>query len=524
MDAVFNWVLRAVFLVVGLGAGVWVVRWLLANWRAAEERWPLRLALGMLFLCVLYGYGHARMLGNAEQIEAARMHYVKYGDPRLTELRRAEVRGWIMDCSGEQENALALYREKDGVVSRYYPLGQGGANLIGGGSDQVERDFTVERLFVNQLRDPRDLSEAGQLHPAGTDLGLTICREPTDAAWRLLRETRRPGAVVVQDVATGALVAYAATGGPEDAPFGIKRYAPPGSVFKLALSALWWENNLPDNTPIPCPNRLQVTPRASIGNYGDEEFESVEGPKGMLVPSCNTAAIWMAQHMREKLGVQAFVDAYNRFGFETYEEKAPRDTAVSDFWLTDNPRWARRMSPPPNRMRLSSKTGAHEWALLSIGQGPVDVTPIGVSRFIQAIGNGGVMLHPYLEKSVSDERNPGTRVMREGTAQKLLDAMYGVTHEELGTASRSRALLRGFDWDMVGKTGTAEVAGKPDDGWFAGLALGPDGRPRYTLVVYLQGGGPGGRMSAAVAAQMVRVLAEGEVADVPIRSVPGGAE
>jgi hypothetical protein len=31
-------------------------------------------------------------------------------------------------------------------------------------------------------------------------------------------------------------------------------------------------------------------------------------------------------------------------------------------------------------------------------------------------------------------------------------------------------------------------------------------------------------MPAALAAQMVRVLAEGQTADVPLRSVPGGAE
>lgn len=524
MDAVFNWILRAVYLLVGLGAGVWVFRWLVANWRGAEERWPLRIAVGMLLLAVVYGYGHARMLGEAEQIEEARMRYAKYGDPRLTEMRRAEVRGWIMDCSGEEENALALYRERNDVVSRYYPLGQGGANLIGGGTDSIARDFTVERLFVDELRKPRDFSEAGQLHPAGTDLGLTLCRRPTAAAWRLLRETRRPGAVVVQDVRTGALVAYAATGGPEDAPFGIKRYAPPGSVFKLALSALWWEHGLPDDTRIPCPKRIQVTPHASVGNYGDEEFSSVSGPVGMLVPSCNTAAIWMAERMRQQLGEQAFIDAYNRFGFVTYAAKPPSDTAISDFWLTDNEKWARRMSPPPSRLRMSAKTGAHEWALLSIGQGPIDVTPIGISRFIQAIGNDGVMLHPYLEQSVKGEPNEGRRIMKSSTSRKLQSAMYRVTHEELGTAARARSLLRGFDWDMIGKTGTAEVAGRPDDGWFAGLALGPDQTPRYTVVVYLQGGGPGGRMPAGVAAQMVRVLAEGETADVSIRTMPGGAE
>jgi cell division protein FtsI/penicillin-binding protein 2 len=525
MDLILNWLLRGVYAALGVGAGLWILHWLQRAWRHGGERWPLRIAAGTCLLVVVYGFGHARLLAHREEIEAARARYTRYGDPRLAEARRAEVRGWIFDCTGKPDDALARYASQDGVVRRSYPLGVAGENLIGGGNDAVARDFTVERLFTDRLRRPENLLEAGQLHPAGTDLALTLCRTPTEEAWELLKQSGKKGAVVVEDVRTGAILAYAATGGPTDAPFGIKRYEAPGSVFKLALSALWWDHDLPDHLPIPCPARIQVSPRASIGNYHGEHFDHVDGPVGMLVPSCNTAAIWMAQYMRDRLGEQAFIDAYRRYGFVPYPsaDETPRDTAVSDFWATKNPEWAERMSPPPDRLRISSKTIAHEWALLSIGQGPVDVTVVGITRFIQAIGNGGVMLRPTIEAEVVRERGrgEGERIMKESTARKLQAAMREVARS--GTAASASRVLEGLDWTMGGKTGTPEFPGRPDDGWFAGLAFDPDGQPRYAIAVYLQSGGPGGRLPAGIAAQMTRVLAKGRPAPVPLREI-GEAE
>lgn len=518
MDVILNWALRGAFFVVGLGAGVWILRWLAHAWRHAEERWPLRIAVGMLLLAGVYAAGHTRLLLQAEQIEAGRERYARFGDPRRTELRRADVRGWIYDCTGQVDEALALYRARAGVVERTYPLGQAGANLVGGGEGADERDYTVERLYADQLRDPRSLLELGELHPAGTDMRLTLCQDATAAAWRLLQASGRPGAVVVQDVQSGALVAYAATGGPDEPPLGVKRYAPPGSVFKLALAALWWEHDLPDDIVIPCPARIQITERASIQNFEGRAQGEVIGPTGMLVPSCNTGAVWMALRMREQLGEEAFVQAYRRFGFVPYADQAPRDTAP-DFWATESEAWAERMSPPPSRIRISEQTGRAEWAQLSIGQGPIDVTVIGVSRFIQAIGNNGVMLPPTIERDVVQQRlgedeQEGVRVMSQQTALKLQSAMLQVV--DRGTAASAQAYLQGLTWDLGGKTGTAQIPNRPDDGWFAGLVFGPDRRPRYTVVVYLRGGGPGGRAPAAIGGQMVRALATQPTADAEV--------
>ncbi|HEV2146916.1 MAG TPA: penicillin-binding transpeptidase domain-containing protein [Longimicrobiaceae bacterium] len=502
LDTILNWVLRGVLLAFAVGAAVALAHLTRAIWRERRERWAVRIALGMILLAGVYTAGHARLLVQREELEEGRRMYARYGDPRRTEQRRGEVRGWILDCSGSEAQALARYAMRDGDVERVYPLGEATANLVGGGRDADERDYTVERLFAEALREPVSLAEAGQLHAAGTDLRLTLCAAPTRAAWELLRGTGNPGAVVVQDVNTGALVAYAATGGPDDPPLGIKSYAPPGSVFKLALAALWWESGLGD-PPLPCPEAIQVG-RSLIRNYEMRGRGTVQGPTGMLMPSCNTTAVHMAQQMRERLGEEAFVEAYRRYGFEPYQERPPTDTTRA-FWSTSSDAWARRMSPAPARIRIGEKTGRQEWAQLSIGQGPVDVTPIAVSRFVQAIGNGGVMLQPTIEAERAERPEEERRIMGAETARKLQRAMLAVV--DSGTARSALPLLEGLRWDLGGKTGTAQIAGKADDGWFAGLVFGPDGRPRYTVVVYLRGGGPGGRKPAAVAAGMTRVLA-----------------
>ena len=503
LDTVLNWVLRAALLAFGAGALIALLRWMGQAIRERRERWAIRLAIGMLIFAAIYAFGHARLVMKADELEEGRMAWRRFGDPREAERSRGEVRGWIMDCTNEPANALARYGVRDGEVQRVYPLGEGGANLIGGGADDDKRDYTVERVFAKHLRKPLNFAEQGELHPVGTDLQLTLCSAPTRRAWSLLQQTGLNGAVIVQDVNTGALVAYASTGGADEPPFGIKRYAPPGSVFKLALAALWWENGLPE-TQMPCPSEIQVG-RARIRNFESSSYPSLQVPREMLRYSCNTAAVQMANFARQRLGADAFHDTYKRFGFLTYSE-GPPSAAEPGFWNTDNQAWAERMTPPPSRVRFLRRFNQHEWGQIAIGQGPVDVTPLAVSRFIQAIGNGGVMLPPTIEADRLDDLPEGTRVMKQTTSQKLMQSMLLVV--DSGTAASANPRLAGTGWDMGGKTGSADVAGRPRaDGWFAGLMFDPQRRPRYTVVVYLQAGAPGGRIPAAIGAEMTRFMA-----------------
>jgi hypothetical protein len=502
-DTLLNLFLRGVYVLLGVGAVLALVRWLVAATRERREQWAQRIALGMVLLAGVYAVGHARLLWDRDKIEAGRMAYAKFGDPRLAELNRAEVRGWILDCSGQDTHALARYAVRQGEVSRIYPMGEAGANLVGGGDSAEVRDYTVERLFTRELRRPLSFAELGELHPAGHDLQLALCAPATLEAYRLLQATQLQGTVIVQDVRTGALLAYAASGTASQAPYGIKRYALPGSVFKLALSAIWWDAGLPDQQ-MPCPPQVEVAGKA-IHNFESHEYASLEVPREMLVVSCNTQAIMMSMQMRDRLGQDAFVDGLQRMGFAVYNDQRPRTPL--DFWNSGSDAWRRRMSPPANRVRVLKRFNAFEWAQMSIGQGPVDVTPIGVSRFVAAIGNGGVMLPVTLEAARLKDVPEGWPIMKPATAQKLQQAMVEVV--ERGTGVRALPILQGTGWRMGGKTGTADVRrGHIPDGWFAGLMFTPDGRPRYSIVVYLQNGGQGGHSAAPVAALMTRWFAQ----------------
>ena len=503
LDTLLNLGLRALYLLFGVGAFLAILRWSYTAVREKRERWAVFLAFGMLLLAGVYTAGHALILANREYIEEGRQRYARFGDPRAAEMNRGDLKGWILDCTGKDENALARYGMRDGEVQRVYPLGEAGANLLGGGEDADKRDYTIERIFADRLRAPKNFRERTEIHAAGEDMQLTLCGDATRQAYGLLKQTGFPGVVVMQDVKNGAVVAYTSTGTAEQAPLGIKRYTLPGSVFKLALSALWWDSGMGDRW-MPCPEYIQVGNR-KIRNFESKAYPSMEIPRRMLVVSCNTQAIAMAFQMRQQLGEQAFADAYRRYGFIPYSGDGPAEKAAP-FWNTSSERWASRMTPPQNRVLFRTKFNPFDWAQMAIGQGPVDVTPIAVSRFIQAIGNRGVMHQPTFEQDRLRELAEGEQVMKPTTAAKLQEAMLQVV--DTGTAVSVKPVLRNLTWDMGGKTGTVDIRrGQRPDGWFAGLIHGPDGQPRYTIVVYLQQAGQGGRAPAGLAAAMTRYMA-----------------
>jgi cell division protein FtsI/penicillin-binding protein 2 len=506
-DTLLNYVLRGVYILFGVGAVLGLVRWLVGATRERREQWAQRIALGMVLLAIVYAVGHARLLWDREEIEEGRMRYARFGDPRLAETNRAEVRGWLLDCSGADANALARYAVREGEVKRVYPLGEAGANLVGGGDSAEVRDYTVERLYSRQLRAPVSFAERGELHPGGTDVRLTLCAPATLQAHRLLEGTGLSGTVIVQDVHNGALVAYAASGTASQAPFGIRRYAVPGSVFKLALAALWWDTGQRDEM-MACPSEIKVSDRRpAIHNFESHEYASLEAPRGMLVVSCNTEAIAMSMELRRRIGPEAYIDGLERMGFAVYDSVSPRRQL--DFWNTENTGWLQRMSPPPTRVKLRQgrRYDAFEWAQTAIGQGPVDVTPIAISRFVSAIGNGGVMHPVTLEYDRLAELPEGRVIMKPTTAARLQGAMLEVVQK--GTGVRALPILQGTGWNMGGKTGTADVRrGHIPDGWFAGLMFGPDGTAKYSIVVYLVNGGQGGHSAAPVAAMMTRWMAQ----------------
>jgi membrane peptidoglycan carboxypeptidase len=75
------------------------------------------------------------------------------------------------------------------------------------------------------------------------------------------------------------------------------------------------------------------------------------------------------------------------------------------------------------------------------------VTALQISRFLQAVGNQGMMVSPNTKV-----RPAIRRVMQDGTALRLQSAMRDVVQR--GTATSIATALAGMGWQMGGKTGS----------------------------------------------------------------------
>jgi penicillin-binding protein 2 len=175
--------------------------------------------------------------------------------------------------------------------------------------------------------------------------------------------------------------------------------------------------------------------------------------------------------------------------------------------------------PSPEWKRATTKTHekwyAGETISVSIGQGPVSLTPVSMAVYISTIANGGTRLTPHLLKAVDDGNGwkavppptpQSTVPLKPETIQAIRDGLWLVVNGS-GTGSRARISGR----DVSGKTGTAQVIslegrqsakGKTDkdlrdNGWFVFFA--PRDNPQIAGVVFVEHGGHGGVTAAPIA-------------------------
>ena len=142
---------------------------------------------------------------------------------------------------------------------------------------------------------------------------------------------------------------------------------------------------------------------------------------------------------------------------------------------------------------------------LSIGQGANSFSVIQMAKYISMVANGGKDLDVTIIKSVIDENGneiPKEQVeevvnerlglektelkdmnIKQENLQAVLEGMKSVTTESGGTAN---SFFRGFDIEVGGKTGSAEVGNGKVNAWFAGFAPYED--PEIAVVVMVENG------------------------------------
>jgi penicillin-binding protein 2 len=160
---------------------------------------------------------------------------------------------------------------------------------------------------------------------------------------------------------------------------------------------------------------------------------------------------------------------------------------------------------------------------VSVGQGPLIVTPLQVANMMAAIANGGTVYRPHVVRMI-EKNSPDGKVQKLQVASEVLHkvtlpgnaletvklGLWKVVNEEGGTGGNAR--VAGLD--ISGKTGTVQViaqsgwfstAGLPfmqrDHAWFASYA--PKDNPQMVVVVFVEHAGAHGGTDSAPLAKML---------------------
>jgi len=287
-----------------------------------------------------------------------------------------------------------------------------------------------------------------------------------------------------------------------------ENYAP-GSIFKIVVGLAALEAGLDPNQVIYNPGYVAIPGRrplddlAPAGNYDFRRALKLSSnfyfvTNGWRIGAEKIVSLGKRLHLGERTGL------------------LPRQETSGIFPESGRARWS-----------------LGESALLSIGQGPVSVTPLQMTIMTAAVANGGKVLWPRLvervespdptlgeppvifpPRQVRDELNISPRNLKI-----VQDAMLADVEDSDGTGRH--AAVPGFR--VCGKTGTAQIQNERNElvdhtTWFT--SFGPYEHPQYAVVVMVESGASGGTTCAPVASEIYRAIVNRQRMSNPRNNLP----
>ena len=146
---------------------------------------------------------------------------------------------------------------------------------------------------------------------------------------------------------------------------------------------------------------------------------------------------------------------------------------------------------------------------LAFGQERLLVTPLQMAMVVGAIGNGGIVMRPYVIDHIT---SPQGKLLTATRREELGPAIKPDTAAKL-TEMMEQAVTRGTGGNaritgvrVAGKTGTAETAiPNVNTTWF--VAFAPANNPTVAVAVVLEGQrGTGGATAAPIAKTIMQAL------------------
>jgi penicillin-binding protein A len=238
---------------------------------------------------------------------------------------------------------------------------------------------------------------------------------------------------------------------------------PPGSTMKVVTATAALDSGEFDTGTVLSGASPQDCGGVPLQNAGGESFGSIPMTEA-LTNSVNT--YWC--QVGEGLGSNTMLDYMDRFGFNRLPD-------------IDYPSFQLSTSGVFEGGDLLTASDPIDIGRVAIGQERLLVTPLQMAEVAATVANDGERMCPRLWSKVVDpdgreeKLDPVrcARVMDGDTAEELTQMMTDVVNEGTGTA----AALSGID--VAGKTGTAEIEGRPDcslpnQAWFIGFAPAED--------------------------------------------------
>lgn len=380
----------------------------------------------------------------------------------------------------------------------------------------------VKSVLVNSLG-YRQSENVWMPADPGKNVVLTIDAEIQRAAEAAL-ENAMPGmvkgAAVVMDPHTGDVLALASS----------PSYDP--NLFIPRISSDDWKR-LSDETLKPQINRatqenyapgsiFKVVTALAVLEAGIDPSEKIWNPKWIRVPGRNKPIDDLAE-AGEYDFKKAFIKSSNTY-FITNGMRAGIERIIQigqRLHLGERTGLLSSQETPgylPKTLEVRRGWTAPDTALVCIGQGRLDITPLQVAVMISSIANGGKVMWPRLVQSIqpadpnSDETviefptKPPRNLLgvSEQTLAITREAMLADV-EEGGTGKA--AIVPGMR--IGGKTGTAQITNPRGQvvghtTWFASCA--PFEHPRWVVVVMVEEGSSGGGTCAPAAAKIYRAI------------------
>ncbi len=332
---------------------------------------------------------------------------------------------------------------------------------------------------------PLDIAEAGSTFQkvidelqlaSGAPVPLTIDADLQAKAESLMEG--KLGAVVALEPATGRIRALVNAPRAAYLTRALNGLYPPGSTFKVFMAAAALSADV--DPVFDCP-AAGWRPNRSTSPIRDSEVAEFArrrkawkgfGRIGMSEAMVHSANTYFAQ-LGYALGAERF------------------DAAVAAARLRDS-----ATVLAANTVSLTGAGGgvpdgasAATLAPLAIGQGALQLTPLGVALVTAAVADDGLILAPTLSEAAKPTLR--ARPFTFAAAQRVKKMMRAAVRRGTGKVCDIPGL------EVCGKTGTAQTGKGADHAWFTCFA--PAASPRLVVTVLVEGGGFGARSAAPVA-------------------------